>query len=97
MSKSIIKIWVVPSRSGKTWSVRINGWRVLRHTAQPLADAASRLMAAGHKPHRQIIMTRMLGAPCRCASTLAAAAAAESGEPFNAPDWTTLHSNGCHQ
>ena len=95
MPSSRIKIQIVPSRSGRTWSVRLNGWLVIRQTDQPLAEIASRMIAAGHKPHRAIVMTRSPDGPCRCASTLGAAAQAEATSlRFREPEWKPLGNGG---
>jgi hypothetical protein len=93
---SRIKIQIVPTRLG-CWSVWVGGFRIIRSTRDPLVEIAQRMLAAGHKRDARIVMTRTPDGPCRMASTIgnaAAAAVLPQQQPFRAPDWVALHSNG---
>lgn len=105
--KTRIKIQIVPTRLG-CWSVWVGGFRIIKSTRDPLVEIAQRMLAAGHKRDARIVMTRMPDGPCRFVSTIGNAATActqqpsqtpsptnyGQRQPFCAPDWVALQSNG---
>lgn len=97
--KSRIKIQIVSTRLG-CWSVLVNGMRIIKSTRDPLVEIAQRMLAAGHKRDAALVMTRTPDGPCRAASTLghtvmaAPVVAGAQRQPFRAPDWVALQTNG---
>jgi hypothetical protein len=92
--KTRIRIQIIPTRLG-CWSVWIDSWRIIQSTRDPLVEVAGILIAGGHKPAAALVMTKTPDGPCRLVSTIGnAVVASTQRQPFRAPDWVALHSNG---
>lgn len=93
-----IKVRIVAR--GTRWQVLVDDMPLGRPVAEPLVELATRLLAGGFKPTTRIILTHTPAGPCpRAAATLGDVVTTlqDSAEPFRAPAWVPLPTNGAHQ